>query len=80
MRMTVEIPDDIFRQAKSKAAAEGISLRQFVTEAIVDKLKAASAAEQKPWMKHIGKLKDLHQENERVNELIEEAFEVIDNG
>ena len=78
MKTTLEIPDTIFRRAKSKAAEQGIPLRQFVTEAVEDKLKTAPAAGQKPWIKHIGKLKDLHQETVRISKVIEQAFEEID--
>ena len=78
MKTTLEIPDAVFRRAKSTAAERGIPLRQFVTEAVEDKLKEAGAAGQKPWMKHMGKLKDLRKETERINALIEEAFENID--
>jgi hypothetical protein len=79
MKTTLEIPDTIFRRAKSKAAEQGIPLRQFVTEAVKDKLKTAPAVSQKPWMKHMGKLKDLHKETERINKVIEEAFEEVDS-
>ena len=78
MKATLEIPDNVFRRAKSKAAEQGIPLRQFVTEAVEDKLKAAPAGGQKPWMKHMGKLKDLHKETVRINKVIEEAFEEVD--
>jgi hypothetical protein len=78
MKTTLEIPDALFRRAKSKAAEQGIPLRQLVTEAVEDKLKVAPAASEKPWMKHLGKLKDLHSETERINQLIEETFEQID--
>lgn len=78
MKTTLEIPDRIFRRAKSKAAERGIPLRQFVTEAVEDKLKEAIPRGEKPWMKHIGKLKDLRKETERVNKAIEGAFEDVD--
>src|SRR5260370_14055152 len=78
MKTTLEIPDSIFRRAKSKAAEQGIPLRQFVTEAVEDKLKTAPAAGQKPWIKHIGKLKDLHQETVRLSKVIEQAFDEVD--
>ena len=78
MKTTLEIPDIIFRRAKSKAAEEGIPLRQFVTEAVEDKLKAAPAAGRKPWVKLMGKLKHLHRETERINRLIEEDSQRID--
>jgi hypothetical protein len=78
MKTTLEIPDGIFRRAKSIAAEQGISLREFVTEAVKDKLAANSKAGEKPWVKHMGKLKHLRKETERINRLIEEEFERID--
>jgi hypothetical protein len=78
MKTTLEIPDRIFRRAKSKAAEQGIPLRQFVTEAVEDRLRTAPAAGQKPWMKHMGKLKDLHKETARIDKVIEEEFEGVD--
>jgi hypothetical protein len=73
MKTTLEIPDPLFRQAKSKAAERGIPLRQFVTEAVEDKLKA-QAAGHRPWVQHMGKLKYLRKETKRINRVIEEAF------
>ena len=78
MKTTLEIPDGIFRRAKSIAAEQGISLREFVTEAVKDKLAANSKAGEKPWVKHMGKLKHLRKETERINRLIDEEFERID--
>ena len=78
MKTTLEIPDKVFRRAKSKAAAQGIPLRQFVTEAVEEKLKAASVNGRKPWMKHLGKLKDLHEETKQINRVMQEAFEEVD--
>lgn len=78
MKTTLEIPDVIFRRAKSIAAEQGISLREFVTEAVKDKLAANSKAGEKPWVKHMGKLRHLRKETERINRLIEEEFEQID--
>ena len=60
------------------AAGRGIPLREFVTEAVKDKLAAEASSGEKPWVKHLGKLKHLHQETERINRLIEEDFEKID--
>lgn len=78
MKTTLEIPDPIFRRAKSAAAERGIPLREFVTEAVKDKLASEATTGQKPWVKHMGKLKHLHKETERINHLIEEDFEKID--
>jgi len=79
MKTTLEIPDHIFRRAKSAAAERGIPLREFVTEAVKDKLAATAGTGEKPWVKHMGKLKHLRRETERINHLIEEDSEKIDS-
>lgn len=76
MKTTLEIPDFLFRRAKSAAAERGIPLRQFVTEAVQEKLK--TTPRERPWMKHLGKLKHLHQERKQIEKRVEEAFEHID--
>jgi hypothetical protein len=69
-------PDFLFRRAKSAAAQRGIPLRQLVTEALQEKLTTPS--QEKPWMKHLGKLKHLHKERKTIESRVEEAFEQID--
>jgi hypothetical protein len=76
VKTTLEIPDFLFRRAKSVAAERGIPLRQFVTEAVQEKLKTTT--QDKPWMKHLGKLKHLHRERKQIEKRVEEAFEQID--
>lgn len=76
VKTTLEIPDFLFRRAKSVAAERGIPLRQFVTEAVQEKLK--TTAQDKPWMKHLGKLKHLHKERKQIEKRVEKAFEKID--
>ena len=78
MKTTLEIPDPIFRRAKSEAAARGIPFREFVTEAVKDKLAAAKKPTEKPWLKLVGKLKHLRRETARINRVIEEETEKID--
>ena len=76
MKTTLEIPDFLFRRAKSVAAERGIPLRQFVTEAVQDKLKTTSS--ERPWMRHLGKLKPLRKERSQIEKRVEEAFGKID--
>ncbi len=78
VKTTLEIPDFLFRRAKSVAAERGIPLRQLVTEAVQEKLKATS--QEKPWMKHLGTFKHLHKDKERkrIEKRVEQAFEQID--
>ena len=78
MKTTLEIPDTVFRRAKSVAAQRGIPLREFVTEAVKDKLAADAKAGEKPWVKYMGRLKHLRKETTRINHLIEEDSEKID--
>ena len=77
MKTTIEIPDALFRRAKSKAAERGSPLRELVSEALDEKLRSV-AAKDKPWMKSFGKLRHLHKETARINRIIEEEFEKIE--
>ena len=80
MKTTLEIPDFLFRRAKSVAAERGIPLRQFVTEAVQEKLRIAP--QEKPWTKHLGKLKhlrkDKNKDRKQIERRVEQAFEQID--
>jgi hypothetical protein len=78
VKTTLEIPDSIFRQAKARAAEEGIPLRQFVTEAVAQKLKNSPSSGEKPWMKMAGGLRHLRKESARIRRIIEEEFETIE--
>lgn len=81
MKTTLQIPDPLFRKAKSIAAARGQSLKDFVAEALRDKL-APSSNPPRPiepdWMQGFGKLKRLRKETVRVQAAIDQEFEVID--
>jgi hypothetical protein len=77
MKRTLEIPDPVFRQAKAAAAEQGIALREFITDAIAQKLRAR-ASEEKAWMRSFGKLRGLGRETARINNIIEEEFERVD--
>ena len=78
MKTTLEIPDAIFRRAKSEAAERGIPLREFVSEAVRDKLANRGGATDKPWMAAFGKLRRLRKETSRINRIIEEEVEHLD--
>jgi len=81
MKTTLEIPDPLFRKAKSKAAERGQTLKQLVTEALREKL-AASTGKIRPgepaWMQGFGKLRRLRKETARVQARIDERFENIE--
>jgi hypothetical protein len=79
VKTTLEIPDRIFRRAKSAAADRGIPLREFVTEAVSDKLATDAKAGEAPWMAAFGKLRHLRKETAKINRTIEEEFEQVDS-
>jgi len=81
MKTTIEIPDPLFRRAKSRAAERGQTLKQLVTEALQEKLagRARQARPDNPeWMRGFGGLRRLRAETRRIQARIDEAFEVIE--
>jgi len=81
VKTTLEIPDALFRRVKSKAAERGQSLKDFVGEALSEKLgsKRRTVAPGDPeWMEGFGRLRRLHRETERIARRIHETFEVIE--
>jgi hypothetical protein len=81
VKTTLDIPDPLFRKAKSKAAERGQSLRQLVTEALQEKLAAKPAPTRRGepgWMQGFGKLRRLRAETRRVQARIDEQFEVVE--
>jgi len=79
MKITLEMPDALFRRAKSAAAERGIPLRQLVTEALAEKLVVCGTAE-RPWMTSFGGLKSLRQESARIVRMVSNEFEQIEPG
>lgn len=43
MKTTIEIPDELFREAKARAAMNGIKLKDLITDALRTKLHAVPA-------------------------------------
>jgi hypothetical protein len=81
VKTTLEIPDPLFRRAKSKAAERGQSLKQLVTEALQEKL-ASNADKARPgepgWMEGFGKLRRLRKETARIQARIDEQFDLVE--
>ena len=81
MKTTIEIPDLLFRTAKSKAAERGQSLKDLVTEALQEKLATNTNMVQRgepAWMEGFGKLRRLRKETARIQARIDETFDVIE--
>jgi hypothetical protein len=81
MKTTIEIPDPLFRRAKSRAAERGQSLKEFFAEALQARLANAPEGGRTvgpAWMDGFGKLRRLRNETARIQSLLDEAFEVIE--
>lgn len=78
MKTTVDLPSSLLREAKAFAARRGQTLREFVTEAMNEKLHTPAPAGEKPWMKHFGALSKLRKETRRIETIIEREFETVD--
>ena len=65
VKTTVEIPDQLFREAKAAAALRGIPLKEFFAEALRERLRSKPATAPR-WMQAFGGLRDLHRENKRL--------------
>jgi len=78
MKMTIEIPDDLFRRTKATAALRGESLKDFVTEALRDRVErqASRAAPVPGWRSVFGRGRP--EEVDPVDAKIAEEFEQVD--
>jgi hypothetical protein len=78
----IEIPDETFRQAKSLAGAQGISLKRLFTEALEEKLRRKSpgvSAAAPQWMKLagvFGKTAAERAETRRIQKRIDAEFDM----
>jgi hypothetical protein len=81
VKTTIEIPDPLFRKAKSKAAERGQTLKELVAEALREKLAphpGTVPSGEPEWMQGFGRLRRLRKETSRVQARVDETFEVIE--
>jgi hypothetical protein len=83
MKTTIELPEALFRRAKSMAVQEGVTLKQLLTEALESRLDARRSARNgkaaaPKWMPAYGALEHLRQERKAIERAIESEFEKIE--
>jgi len=83
MKTTLELPDALFRRAKSAAVQEGLTLKQLFTEALTSRLEGNNNARggkstAPPWMRAYGALRHLRHERKRIERVIESEFDKIE--
>lgn len=81
MRSSIELPDPLFREVKATAARQGMRLKNYITEALQDKLTNRPNPAEKPWMKFAGIAAndpEVVAELMRLERIVEENFEQIE--
>jgi hypothetical protein len=78
MKTTFDVPDVLLTRAQLAAAMAGISLEQFLCEAIEQRLELLAEGHADPLAGLVGELRDLHAENRGIERRIEKEFERID--
>ncbi len=78
MKTTLELPDDLFRQAKATAALRGESLKDFFTTAIQTHLEqqVTGASARQGWRSVFGQAR--REDVDAVDAVIAEEFERVD--
>ena len=66
MKTTLELSGNLLRQAQEEADRNGQALGVFVEDAIEARLGIHAARAIKPWQKHFGSLRHLHEESARI--------------
>lgn len=81
MKTTIELPDELFREAKATAARRGTALKQLVREALEEKLAREGAPSQTTGPRREWPVPPPNvpiEELKRIHALIEEESEQID--
>jgi hypothetical protein len=83
VKTTVEIPGLLFDRARSMAAERGLSLDEFIVEALLEKLDPTPGHPRPgkaPWMRGFGRLRHLRKETARLQDRVDGAFTMIEPG
>jgi hypothetical protein len=80
VKTTVEIPDELFKQAKVLAALEGVSMKQLITESLQQRVMSQSqqANTEPSWRQAFGAMRSYRKENRHIERLIEQEFEQVE--
>jgi plasmid stability protein len=77
---TLNIPDQLLRQAQTEAAQHGLSLQDFVASVLKERLASMENPTHgsQPWKEFFGSMAHLQGERKKIESLIEEEFEQVD--
>jgi hypothetical protein len=79
MKTTLELPDTLFREAKSLAGEKGITFKRLMTEALENRLaQLKRETETEPWRKYFGSVSPDKKDRKVLAQIIHDAFGQID--
>jgi len=84
VKTTVELPDALFRKAKATAAERGVPLKELMSDAIREHLRRnpGDFSKKRPvaplWIGAFGGLRKLQKETKRINRILQEEFEQVE--
>ena len=78
MKTTLELPENLLREAQEEADRKGQPLGVFVEDAIKARLGIHAARVIKPWQKHFGSLRHLHEESARIEQAVAKEFRTVE--
>ncbi|HLW79164.1 MAG TPA: hypothetical protein VKU44_06140 [Terriglobia bacterium] len=78
MKTTLELPEDLFRQAKATAALRGESLKEFMTAALREHLEgqAGESAPVRGWRSVFGRARP--EDVDEVDRIVADELERVD--
>lgn len=76
--MTLDLPGEIMEKVRSEASMRGVKMEALLLEKIrVGLADNRKFSKDRPWMKHFGALRDLHDERKLIEARIAEEFEQV---
>lgn len=90
MTLVIEVPAHLAARIEAAAAEEGMAIDKYVSDILASHLERArphsqlapngspAGSTEKPWMKYVGIAAGYRDELARIDALIEEAFEQIE--
>lgn len=78
MIMTIDLPMEIVEKVRSEASLRGGKVEVLLLEKIRTGLAGnKEISNDRPWMKHFGSLRNLHDERKEIEARIAEEFEQV---
>lgn len=78
MRTSIDIPDELFRKAKVRAAEKGLTLKDLIVSGLSKEIEVSTENREAVWGQFFGAFKDNPEVIDELDRVIEEEFGQID--